>query len=664
MDPSATLTSDRDVVGGVVKDKSTAPIQITAEQLIREAAERLGGEGPARRVYVDKGDLQEYRLQMRRQYEDSLRRNRGNIASWLRYARFEIEQQDYARARSIFERALDVDPRNSLLWLRYAETEISLENKNLARNIWDRAVTILPRFDSFWYKYIKLEEMMGEIERAREIWNRWLAWEPDDQTFLSAVKFELRYRQFDQARLRFDKLIGLRPETISNWILYAQFEENDAKDIERARTLYERAIDHINSLSPKLFIEFAKFEVRQREIDRARAIYRVALQKFPPDDNPGLFNSYTQFEKSHGDPSTIDFFVYHKRKKFYEEKLKSSPLDYDTWFELVNLLLNSDSSPEIIKETFEKAIAQVPIIEEKRYWRRYIYLWLFYSLYCENNLKDRQLGRSILKRCLDIVPNSRFTFAKLWNELAESHIRELDLTSARKIFGQAIGMSKGNSNSVFKKYIEMEMQLREFDRVRTIYQKWLEYASSTSTIWLKWAELETLLDDKDRARVIYNLAVDEPEMDLPEVIWKSFIDFEYNNERYDQVRILYEKLLERTEHLKVWISYANFEANQGEIERARLILERASKSLVGYPSERMLLFEAWLELEQLYGDESTIQNITTRQPKKIKKKRQSSTGGWEEFFDYAFPDDESSKPSLKLLELAHSWKSQQQSKQQ
>jgi crooked neck len=202
--------------------------------------------------------------------------------------------------------------------------------------------------------------------------------------------------------------------------------------------------------------------------------------------------------------------------------------------------------------------------------------------------------------------------------------------------------------------------------VRTIYQKWLEYSPSSSAIWLKWAELEALLDDKERARVIYNLAIDEPEMDLPEVIWKSFIDFEYNNEQFDQVRNLYEKLLERTEHLKVWISYANFEANQGEIETARLILERASKALVGYPSERMLLFEAWLELEQLYGDESTIQSIITRQPKKIKKKRQSSTGGWEEFFDYVFPDDEASKPSLKLLELAHSWKSQQQlhSKQQ
>jgi crooked neck len=430
--------------------------------------------------------------------------------------------------------------------------------------------------------------------------------------------------------------------------------------MERARGLYERAIDHINNLSPKLFIEFAKFEVRQREIDRARAIYKIALQKFPPEDNPGLFNSFAQFEKSHGDPSTIDYFVFFKRRKFYEDKLKEAPMDYDTWFELVNLLQNSDATTEKIKETFESAVSQIPIIEEKRYWRRYVYLWLFYSLFCEKNLKDIQLARSILNRCLDIIPHSKFTFAKIWNELAEAHLRELDVPSARKTFGKAIGVSNGSSNSIFKKYIEMEMQLREFDRVRTIYQKWLEYTPSSSAIWLKWAELEALLDDKERARAIFNLAVDEPEMDLPELVWKAYIDFEYNNEEYSKVRCLYESLLERTEHLKVWISYVNFEASQNELEKARAIFERANKSLSGYPAERMLLFEAWLELEDTYGDEDTVKAITARQPKKIKKKRQASTGGWEEFYDYIFPDDEASKPSLKLLELAHAWKSQQQ----
>lgn len=55
-------------------------------------------------------------------------------------------------------------------------------------------------------------------------------------------------------------------------------------------------------------------------------------------------------------------------------------------------------------------------------------------------------------------------------------------------------------------------------------------------------------------------------MDMPELIWKSWIDFEYEEEEYDRVRELYERLLRRTSHVKVWVSFAQFEANAGLAE--------------------------------------------------------------------------------------------------
>lgn len=32
--------------------------------------------------------------------------------------------------------------------------------------------------------------------------------------------------------------------------------------------------------------------------------------------------------------------------------------------------------------------------------------------------------------------------------------------------------------------------------------------------------------------------------------------------------------------------------------------------------------------------------------------------GWEEIFDYIFPEDEATKPNLKVLEMAKAWKKQ------
>lgn len=54
----------------------------------------------------------------------------------------------FSRARSIYERALDVDYRNVTLWLKYAEMEMKNRQVNHARNIWDRAITTLPRVNS------------------------------------------------------------------------------------------------------------------------------------------------------------------------------------------------------------------------------------------------------------------------------------------------------------------------------------------------------------------------------------------------------------------------------------------------------------------------------------------------------------------------------------
>lgn len=63
----------------------------------------------------------------------------------------------------------------------------------------------------------------------------------------------------------------------------------------------------------------------------------------------------------------------------------------------------------------------------------------------------------------------------------------------------------------------MELQLREFDRCRKLYEKFLEFAPENCTSWIKFAELETILGDIDRARAIYELAIGQPRLDMPEV---------------------------------------------------------------------------------------------------------------------------------------------------
>ena len=210
-------------------------------------------------------------------------------------------------------------------------------------------------------------------------------------------------------------------------------------------------------------------------------------------------------------------------------------------------------------------------------------------------------------------------------------------------------------------------------RCRTLYEKFLLFDSENCAAWMKFAELETLLGDVDRARSIYELAVSQPRLDMPEILWKAFIDFEIEQEEVDRARDLYKRLLDKTQHVKVWLSFAHFElsiAHEDRMTQARHVYEEANKNLrtSGADKEhRLMLLEGWRDFEVENGDEKSLKEVRELMPKRVKKRRKiegeenmGEAAGWEEYFDYIFPEDEGAKPNLKLLAMAKMWKKQKE----
>ncbi|KAK7506895.1 hypothetical protein BaRGS_00001746 [Batillaria attramentaria] len=643
-----------------VKNKMPAPVQITAEQLLREAKEReleLVPPPPKQKI-SDPDELADYRMRKRKAFEDNIRKNRSLMTNWIKYAQWEESQQELQRARSVYERGLDVDHRNITVWLKYAEMEMKNRQINHARNIWDRAVTILPMANQFWYKYTYMEEMLGNIAGCRQVFERWMEWEPEEQAWHSYINFELRYKELDRS-----SLVLVHPE-VKNWIKYARFEEKNGY-INSARTIYERAVEFFGeeNVDEKLLLAFAKFEEGQREHDRARVVYKYALDHLPKDQCQEVYKQYTIHEKKFGSRAAIEDVIVNKRRFHYEEEVKANPMNYDAWFDYLRLL-EADGSLEQIRETYERAIANIPPSKQKRHWRRYIYLWINYALYEELEAEDMERTREVYRAALDIIPHKSFTFAKVWLLFAQFEIRQRNLTAARKILGTAIG--KCPKNKLFRGYIELELQLREFDRCRVLYEKFLEFNPQNCTTWMKYAELETILGDVERARAIFRLAVNQPQLDMPEVLWKAFIDFEVEQEEFDNTRALYEQLLTRTKHVKVWISYAQFEKGTGEndaLDRTRTVYRRANQQLKSgdEKEERLMLLENWQQFEAEYGNEESQKAVEKLMPQKVKKRRKIQTedgldAGWEEYYDYIFPDEAAAQPNIKLLALAKMWK--------
>ena len=149
------------------KKKKTHP-QITAEQILREAQElRDVAVARPQQSVADRAELDDYRLKKRKQFEDDVRRVRWQQGAWVKYANWEEAQGDLRRARSVWERALEVDATSPMTWQRYAEMEMRARAVSHARNVWDRATSLLPRVDSLWFKYAAMEQVLGNTEGAR-----------------------------------------------------------------------------------------------------------------------------------------------------------------------------------------------------------------------------------------------------------------------------------------------------------------------------------------------------------------------------------------------------------------------------------------------------------------------------------------------------------------
>lgn len=85
------------------------------------------------------------------------------------------------------------------------------------------------------------------------------------------------------------------------WLNYAFFEEVKAQDCERAKQVYERVIKlvpHREFSFAKLWILFAQFLVRQRDLDRARKVFGMALGMCP---RPKIFKAYAELELQLGE---------------------------------------------------------------------------------------------------------------------------------------------------------------------------------------------------------------------------------------------------------------------------------------------------------------------------------------------------------------------------
>lgn len=646
---------------GRVKNKAPAKVQITAEQLLREAWEhKESGPTSLPKLQIsDKEELVEYQREERKKFEMRIVRNRQHTPLWMRYARWEESQGDMIRARSVWERAIDNEYRNPAIWQGYAEMEMRGGFVNHARNVLDRAVALLPRVDALWLKYAHMEELMGQMQLARLVYERWVKWIPPESAYFAWIRFELRCGQQLHARGVYERLVVAHP-TAYVFAKMAKFEERHG-EYAHARAVYERATEVLQGeeLTGGFLIGFAKFEERRKQVERVRGIYRFAMEHVGKEERTEVERAFMRFEKGMGEREVVDELVLEKKREKYEGMVKEDGYNYDAWFDL--LALEQTSSPvEKVRETYERALRQKPMVETKAGWRKYVYLWISYAVWTELNCGDVKGAADIYRRCIKGISgeHKRFSFGKLWVLYAQTLVRNGDIGGARRVFGSGIGVL-GRKESIYRAYVEMEKGLGEIGRVRKVYEKWLENMPKGGKVFLEYARLEMELGEMERAWGVLEVARAVDEVSEMEIIWETAA--EVGKEIGKAGDEFFEEYVKKVKKGKAWVRWAReVRERGGEEEQVREVFRKGERFVRGGVVEGGVTVEevgvvvrGWMEWEQSVGGD--VDQVGRLMPRKVKRKRRRN-GGWEEYWQQVLPTHNSGGGTQLLLEAAKRWK--------
>lgn len=689
--------------------------QITSKQIIDDAFNRSNSSSFVRpkQTIQDLEELHAYQQTKRKEYEQQLNKNRLNFGQWIRYARWELEHNhDFARARSIMERALDVNVEYIPFWTQYIQWELIGKNANHARNLLERATTTLPNVSKLWYLYAQTEEMLKNYLGVRSVFERWLRWRPDEHAWDAYIRFETRYEEVENARLLFKRYVHAFPH-VTTWQKWIDYElENNANDIAIIRAVFEAAIlDCLMHPSAKQLVDniafaklaalWLKWELKCQELERTKSIRQFLLQDARLRNSTQIQNelliSINEYENIAGDKTSIEASVLEKRKAKYLADVTNDPTNYDSWWSYISILVQENKTEEV-RDLFQKiATLHQPHDEYKSdKWRKYIMIWMRYALWEEFDNRDIDEARRIWNDSVKLLASASkntFTSGKLWIAFAKFELRsdpENGLVKARKVLGRALGhMNKcGPKTNVLRYYIELEKTLCEWDRVRSIYQKWVELAllfgADCTSVFKEYLHFELSLEEDARCEALLdtamNLCKDESTLESlnRSEITQLAVTYYTDNLKFDKVRDIHRSMVTENPTVTNWVKLALLESTiptatqleellQGEdelelsigpaqIENTREVYREAETFFKNFSFDnnnnsnsnhdttgssmesRRAILESWREYEEVNGDEESIAEVVQKLPKRIKK-RKNVNGIEEEYYEYVFPDN-------------------------
>jgi len=234
-------------------------------------------------------------------------------AAWLQLGCMEADKENWERAQECFESALKNDRRNARILQAYAimETKRPDGSSRTAIELFERALKVKPRDAGVLQAYALYVAKLGDIDTARDLLHRgttvnkrhapvWQAW----------GVLETRYGDADDARDIFQQGIWACAQSSGGqsggrrcarlWQAWGVLESREGH-FAAARRCFGRALDADN-FNVAAVTAWTQMEEELGNIRDARMIFERALKQFTTmsDDKIALYRSYELMEQRAG----------------------------------------------------------------------------------------------------------------------------------------------------------------------------------------------------------------------------------------------------------------------------------------------------------------------------------------------------------------------------
>jgi crooked neck len=132
-----------------------------------------------------------------------------------------------------------------------------------------------------------------KLTQARKTLGQAIGMCPKDKLFKGYIDLEVKLFEFSRCRTLYEKYIAYNPANSEAWKAFAELERG-LDDIDRARAIFELAVSQEMLDMPELvWKEFIDFEADEGEYERARALYERLLDR---TSHVKVWISYALFE--------------------------------------------------------------------------------------------------------------------------------------------------------------------------------------------------------------------------------------------------------------------------------------------------------------------------------------------------------------------------------